>query len=170
MPCIQNLNARWSESVIFQFVLRCDVMWCDVMWCDVMWCDVVFIWRIIHVNALMRLTIAEKPERWDRTSAYIGAHCCHFRPCMISPHPTQTSCSDQHKSDRPWHRVLRSLLFSNSIMGSFTSHMTKISESALRRGLRFIVLIREDFLLSRDMSTILCKYYFNVPEETSTIL
>ena len=25
--------------------------------------DVVFIWRIIHVNALMRLTTAEKPER-----------------------------------------------------------------------------------------------------------
>ena len=78
--------------------------------------------------------IAEKPERWDRTTAYKGAHCCHFSPCMISPHPPQTN--DQHKSDRPWHRVLRPLLFSNSVMGSFTSHMNKISESAVRRVLR----------------------------------
>ena len=41
----------------------------------------------------------------------------------------------------PHHRALRSLLFSNSDVGSFTSHMNQISESAVRR---FFVLIRED--------------------------
>ena len=45
----------------------------------------------------------------------------------------------------PHHRGLRPLLFSNSDVGSFTSHENReISESAVRRDLRFFILIRED--------------------------
>ena len=36
------------------------------------------------------------------------------------------------------------LLFSNSGVGSFTSHKNQISVSAVRRDLRFSVLVRED--------------------------
>ena len=39
---------------------------------------------------------------------------------------------------------LRPLLFSNSGVGSFTSHKNQISVSAVRRDLRFSVLVRED--------------------------
>ena len=70
--------------------------------------------------------IAKEPEGWDRTSAYVGALCSHFSQCMISPYPPQTN--DRHKSDRPWHQVLRPLLFSNSFMRSLTSHKNQISE------------------------------------------
>ena len=37
-----------------------------------------------------------------------------------------------------------SLLFSNNGMGSFTSDKNQVSESAVRRNLRYFVLIRED--------------------------
>ena len=53
----------------------------------------------------------------------------------------------------PPHRGLRPLLFWNSGVGSFTSYKNQISASAVRRDLRFFVLIREvrtrDFPLSR---------------------
>ena len=39
---------------------------------------------------------------------------------------------------------LSSLLFSNCGVGSFTSHMNQISESAVSLDLRLFVLIRED--------------------------
>ena len=42
----------------------------------------------------------------------------------------------------PHHRGPRPLLFSNGV-GSFTSHKNQISESAVRPGLQFFVLIRE---------------------------
>ena len=47
-------------------------------------------------------------------------------------------------SDNPPTPGLRPLLFSNSGGGSFTFHKNRISESAVRRDLRFFVLIRED--------------------------
>ena len=43
----------------------------------------------------------------------------------------------------PHHRDLRPLLFSNSCVGSYAPH-EQISVSAVRRDLRFFVLIRED--------------------------
>ena len=43
----------------------------------------------------------------------------------------------------PQHRGLRPLLFSNSGVGSFTSHMNKISVSAVRRDLRFFEKTRK---------------------------
>ena len=44
----------------------------------------------------------------------------------------------------PHHQGLHSLLFSNSDVGSFTSHKNQISESAVRWDQQFFVLIRED--------------------------
>ena len=42
------------------------------------------------------------------------------------------------------HKGLRPLVFSNSSVGSFTSHKNQTSESAVRRDLQLFVLIRED--------------------------
>ena len=44
----------------------------------------------------------------------------------------------------PQHRGLRPLVFSNSGVGSFTSHKNQIGVSAVRLDRRFFVLIRED--------------------------
>ena len=65
--------------------------------------DVIFIWRNFHVNAaLMRLTKSEPEAKLRRNqrgeSAYIGAHCCHFSPYMISPHPPQTHDQIDHET------------------------------------------------------------------------
>ena len=49
----------------------------------------------------------------------------------LSPHPAQES----------WPHFQGLLLSSNSGMGSFTSQKDQISESAVRRDLRFFVLI-----------------------------
>ena len=68
--------------------------------------------------------IAEEPERWDRTSACKGALLHPLQSMFWShhAHPDQR----QHKSDRPWHRSLRPLLFSNNVTGSFTSLPTEV--------------------------------------------
>ena len=42
------------------------------------------------------------------------------------------------------YRDLSPLLFSNSSVGSFTSHKNQISESAVKRDVQFFVLIREE--------------------------
>ena len=60
-------------------------------------------------------------------------------PCEASSLPNPTN-----RKGWPHHRGLRPLLFSESDLGSFTSHKNQISESAVRRDLRFFVLIRED--------------------------
>ena len=44
----------------------------------------------------------------------------------------------------PHHRGLRPLLFSNSVVGLYYVPQEQISESAVRRDLRFFVLILED--------------------------
>ena len=63
--------------------------------------------------------IAEEPERWDRTSACKGALLQPLQSMFWShhAHPDQR----RHKPDRPWHRSLRPLLFSNNVTGSFMS-------------------------------------------------
>ena len=60
-----------------------------------------------------------RKQRWDRTSACKGALLQPFQSMFWShlAHPDQR----RHKSDRPWHRSLRPLLFSNNVTGSFTS-------------------------------------------------
>jgi len=60
------------------------------------------------------------------------------RSLLTADNPTQP------RKGLPQHRGLRPLLFSNSGVGSFTSHKNQISESAVRRDLRFSVLIGED--------------------------
>ena len=47
--------------------------------------------------------------------------------------------SDDVSEDRPQHRELRPLFFSNNVCGFFN-----VPERFVRRDLRFIVLIRED--------------------------
>ena len=60
-------------------------------------------------------------------------------PLQIPPPPPQP------RRGWPHHRGLRPLLFSNSGVGSFTSHKNQIRESAVRRDRRFFVLIRKDW-------------------------
>ena len=84
-----------------------------------------------HVNARQQETrcqlsslpanswIAEEPERWNRTSACKGALLQPLQSMFWShlAHPDRW----RQKSDRPWHRGLRPLLFSNNVTDSFTS-------------------------------------------------
>ena len=53
-------------------------------------------------------------------------------PCEVPSLPNPTT-----RKGWPHHRGLRPLLFSNSGVGSFTSHKNQISVSAVRRDLRF---------------------------------
>ena len=53
----------------------------------------------------------------------------------------QFKCFLTDNPPSPAHRGPRPLLFSNSSVGSFTSHKNQISESTVRRDLRFLVLI-----------------------------
>ena len=88
-------------------------------------------------------TSAYKRRHWQPLSVHLWAYCTH-----------QThDVNDVMCEGWPQHRGLRPLLFSNSGVGSFTSYKNQISASAVRRDLRFFVLIREvrtrDFPLSR---------------------
>ena len=75
-------------------------------------------------------------------SAYKGATGSHSQfICELSV-PTH-DVNDVMSEDWPQHRGLRPLLFSNSGVGSFTSHKNQISVGAVRRDLRFFVLIQE---------------------------
>ena len=70
-------------------------------------------------------------NHWQPLSVHLWSYCTH---------PTH----DVMCEGWPQHRGLRPLLFSNSGVGSFTSHKNQISVSAVKRDLRFFVLIRED--------------------------
>ena len=63
-------------------------------------------------------------------------------PLIIEPAPSLSNPTT--RKGWPHHRGPRPLLFSNSGVGSFTSHKNQYSESAVRRDLRFFVLIRKD--------------------------
>ena len=65
-----------------------------------------------------------------------GTHRSHAR-CHPYPIPQPV------KRGWPHHWGLRPLLFFNSSVGSFTSHKNQISVSAVRRDLRFSVLIQD---------------------------
>ena len=69
---------------------------------------------------------------WQPLSAHLWSYCTH---------PTH-DVNDVMCEGWPQHRVLRPLLFLNSGVGSFMSHKNQISESAVKRDLRFFVLIR----------------------------
>ena len=81
--------------------------------------------------------IAEEPERWDRTSAYKGTLLLPLQSMFWSHlvHPNQW----RHKSDRPWHRGLRPLLFSNNVAGSFTSASNYSTRTGRRQAQRLNV-------------------------------
>ena len=73
-------------------------------------------------------------RHWQPLSVHLRAYCTN---------PTR-DVNDVTCEGWPQHRGLRPLLFSNSGVGSLTSHKNQISVSAMRRDLRFFVLIRED--------------------------
>ena len=64
---------------------------------------------------------------WQPLSVHLWAYCTHLAHDV----------NDVMCEGWPQHRGLRSLLFSNSGMGSFTFHKNQISVSAVRRDLRF---------------------------------
>ena len=73
-------------------------------------------------------------RHWQPLSVHLWSYCTH---------PTR-DVNDVVSEGWPQHRGLRPLLFSNSGVGSFTSHKNQISDSAVRRDLLFFILIRED--------------------------
>ena len=78
--------------------------------------------------------ISVQRRHWQLLSVYLWAY---------RTHPTH-DVNDVMCEGWPHHRGLHSLLFLNSGVGSFTSHKNQISVSAVRRDLRFFVLIWED--------------------------
>ena len=87
----------------------------------------------------------EEEESWMRgrqhTKAPLAAPSVYL--LVYCAHPTHY-VNDVICEGWPNHRGLRPLLFSNSSVGSFTSHNNQLSVSAARRDTRFFVLIRED--------------------------
>ena len=84
-------------------------------------------------------------EQQARTSAYKGSTGSRSQSICELAVPTQPMMwmmrwvKVDHNTE-----VYVPYSFSNSGVGSFTSHKNQISVSAVRRGLRFFVLIRED--------------------------
>ena len=98
----------------------------------------------IHFNMwTVSSDVSIQRRHWQPLSVHLWAYCTH---------PTH-DVNDVMCEGWPQHRGLRPLLFSNSGVGSFTSYKNQISASAVRRDLRFFVLIGEvrtrDFPLSR---------------------
>ena len=89
----------------------------------------------IHFNMwTVSSDVSVQRRHWQPLSVHLWAYCTH---------PTR-DVNDMMSEGWPQHRGLRLLLFSNSGVGSFTSHKNQVSVSAVRRDLRFFVLIRED--------------------------
>ena len=74
-------------------------------------------------------------RQWQPLSVHLWAYCTH----------PNHDVNDVMFEGWPQHRGLRPLLFSNSVVGSFTSHKNQTSVSAVRPDLRFFVLIREQW-------------------------
>ena len=67
---------------------------------------------------------------------HVKAHSCsHYGPCFDHTSPIQID-DRRHKLDRPWHRGLRPLLFSNNVTGSFTSPYPTEIQGWRRQGQR----------------------------------
>ena len=89
----------------------------------------------IHVNMwTVSSDVSIQGCRWQPLSVHLWDYCTH---------PAH-DVNDVICESWPQHRGLRPLLFSNSGVGSFTSHNNQISVRAVRRDLRFFVLIRGD--------------------------
>ena len=89
----------------------------------------------IHFNIwTVSSDVSKQRRHWQPLSVHLWPYCTH---------PTH-DVNDVMSEGWPQHRGLRPLLFSNTDVGSFTSHKNQVSVSAVRRDLRFFVLIRED--------------------------
>ena len=79
------------------------------------------------------LDVSIQRRHWQPLSVHLWAYCTH---------PTH-DMNDVMSEGWPQHRGLRPLLFSNSGVGSFTSHKNQISVRAVRWNVRFFVLRSE---------------------------
>ena len=86
--------------------------------------------HLLYTYTLFTGVAIMTPEGGSRRHPYI----------KISPNKQPT----QPRKDWSHHQGLHPLLFSNSGVGSFTSHKNQISENIVRWDLYFFVLIRED--------------------------
>ena len=89
--------------------------------------------------------VSRQRRRWQPLSVHLWAYCTH---------PAHDG-NDVMSDDWPQHRGLRPLLFSNSGVGSFTSYKNQISVGAVRRDLRFCVLIQQD---QKSLTVCRCHY------------
>ena len=88
----------------------------------------------IHFNMwTVSSDVSIQRRHWQPLSVHLWAYCTH---------PTH-DVNDVMSEGWPQHWGLRPLHFSNSGVGSFTSHKNQTSVSAVRRDLRFFVLIRK---------------------------
>ena len=90
---------------------------------------------IIRLKALYKTLRGTLPDCF-----FTGANCGHAVYNLIMITVGFTGAPKTEQSNRPSHRGLRPLLFFEQCVGSLTSHT-----STVRRDLRFIVLIREDY-------------------------
>ena len=87
---------------------------------------------------------------WRTISSDVSIQWRHYQ--LLSVHLWAYCTHPTHNVNDVWimcegwpnHQGLRPVIFSNSGVGSFTSQMNQISESAVRRDLRVFVLIRDD--------------------------
>ena len=79
--------------------------------------------------------VSTQRRYWQPLSVHLWAYRTH----PIATHDV----NDVMCEGWPQHRGLRPPVFLNSGVGSFTSHMDQISVTAVRRDLRFFVLIRD---------------------------
>ena len=92
-------------------------------------------WRVVDERTTdMPSDISIQRRHWHPLSVHLWGYWTH---------PTH-DVTDVMSEGWPQHQGLHPLLYSNSGVGSFTSHKNQISVSAVRRDLQFFVLIRED--------------------------
>ena len=85
----------------------------------------------IHFNMWkVNFDVSIQRCHWQPLSVHLWAYCSH----------PNHDVNDVMSEGWPQHRGLRPLLFSNSGEGSFTSHKSQISVSAVRRDLQFLSL------------------------------
>ena len=124
----------WKNSDIIH--MKRWMKWNKMKWNEESWMRGQQMYPLtIHLNMwTVSSDVSIQRRHWQPLSVHLWAYCTH---------PTH-DVNDVMCEGWPQHRGLRPLLFSNSGVGSFTSHKNQISVSAVRRDLRFFVLIRED--------------------------
>ena len=100
----------------------------------------------IHILNMWTVSsdVSIQRRHWEPLSVHLWSYCIH---------PTR-DVNDVVSEGWPQHRGLRPLLFSNSGMGSFTSHKNQVSVSALNGTYGF------SSLSEKTKSLIVCRCYY----------